>query len=73
MASDTISDINSYLDAATTSSSSKSGIDPNEKGQYFVDQATGQYYYQAADGDTMTVVSAATGHTLTDTGEPPNS
>jgi hypothetical protein len=68
MASDTISDINSYLDSAT-SSSSKSGIDPNEKGQYFVDQATGQYYYQAADGDTMTVVSAATGHAVPDAGK----
>lgn len=27
-------------------------------GQYFVDQATGQYYYQSQDGQTMTVVQA---------------
>ncbi|TRY80822.1 hypothetical protein TCAL_07495 [Tigriopus californicus] len=27
-------------------------------GQYFVDQATGQYYYQSQDGETMTVVQA---------------
>ena len=26
------------------------------QGQYFVDQATGQYYYQSKDGETMTVV-----------------
>ena len=25
-------------------------------GQYYVDQATGQYYYQSNDGETMTVV-----------------
>lgn len=25
-------------------------------GQYFVDQSTGQYYYQSQDGETMTVV-----------------
>jgi hypothetical protein len=35
MASGSISDINSFLDPKT-----------EEKGQYFVDQATGQYYYQ---------------------------
>ena len=29
-----------------------------KEGQYFVDQATGQYYFQTTDGETMTVVSA---------------
>ena len=29
-----------------------------KEGQYFVDQATGQYYFQTSDGETMTVVSA---------------
>ena len=29
-----------------------------KEGQYFVDQATGQYYFQTADGETMTVVSS---------------
>jgi hypothetical protein len=28
-----------------------------EKGQYFVDQNTGQYYYQSADGEPMAVVA----------------
>ena len=28
------------------------------KGQYFIDQSTGQYYYQAEDGEAMTVVNA---------------
>ena len=56
MSGESITDLTSYLDTAT-----KSTGDGSEKGQYFVDQATGQYYYQAADGDTMTVVSAPTG------------
>ena len=30
-----------------------------EGGQYFVDQVTGQYYYQSQDGETMTVVQSA--------------
>lgn len=55
MSGESITDLTSYLDTAA-----KSTGDGNEKGQYFVDQATGQYYYQAADGDTMTVVSAPT-------------
>ena len=29
-------------------------------GQYFIDQATGQYYYQTLEGETMTVVQQAT-------------
>jgi len=29
-----------------------------KEGQYFVDQATGQYYFQTSDGETMTVVSS---------------
>ena len=51
MASGSIGDITSYLDPGK-----------EEKGQYFVDQATGQYYYQAADGSTLNVVSAASGN-----------
>lgn len=54
MASGSISDINTFLE---------SGPKVEEKGQYFVDQATGQYYYQAADGNTMTVVSASSVNT----------
>jgi hypothetical protein len=32
-------------------------------------QATGQYYYQAADGDTMTVVSAASATPMASTSD----
>ena len=27
-----------------------------DKGQYFIDQSTGQYYYQSGDGEPMTIV-----------------
>ena len=29
----------------------------SEKGHYFVDQTTGQYYYQSNEGESMTIVS----------------
>jgi hypothetical protein len=32
--------------------------DASGSGQYFVDQATGQYYFQSSDGETLTVVEA---------------
>ena len=32
--------------------------DASGSGQYFVDQATGQYYFQSSDGETLTVVDA---------------
>ena len=44
--------------------------DASGSGQYFVDQATGQYYFQSSDGETLTVVDAdgpvhgGSGHSL---------
>lgn len=41
------------VEAVTMGSADASG-----SGQYFVDQATGQYYFQSSDGETLTVVDA---------------
>ncbi len=38
-------------------------------GQYFIDQTTGQYYYQSQDGETMTVVQTV-GDNDEEQGEP---
>ena len=41
----------------TSGASSSGGANPKqEKGQYFVDQNTGQYYFQSGDGEAMAIV-----------------
>ena len=41
----------------TSGASTSGGANPKqEKGQYFVDQNTGQYYFQSGDGEAMAIV-----------------
>ena len=41
----------------TSGANSSGGANPKqEKGQYFVDQNTGQYYFQSGDGEAMAIV-----------------
>lgn len=35
--------------------------DATKDGQFFVDQTTGQYYFQSNDGETMTMVDEGSG------------
>ncbi len=47
------------MDSTVEASTSASASALPSGGQYFIDQATGQYYYQSQDGETMTVVQSA--------------
>ena len=47
------------MDSTVEASTSSSASALPSGGQYFIDQATGQYYYQSQDGETMTVVQSA--------------
>ncbi len=49
------------MDGFISGMNSKAGSSKSNKGQYFIDQSTGQYYFQAEDGDAMTVVNASGG------------
>ena len=49
--------MDSTVEASTSAAASASALPSG--GQYFIDQATGQYYYQSQDGETMTVVQSA--------------
>ena len=41
----------------TSGANTSGGANPKqEKGQYFVDQNTGQYYFQSGDGEAMAIV-----------------
>ena len=59
MASNELESFISGLDQKTSGSSSSGpgNVNPKqEKGQYFVDQNTGQYYFQSGDGEAMAIV-----------------
>ena len=56
MASNELDLFISGLEKTSGASTSGGANSKQEKGQYFVDQNTGQYYFQSGDGEAMAIV-----------------
>ena len=53
-----LSEVDTFISGLPGKSGSSSTTkQENDKGQYFVDQNTGQYYFQSGDGEAMTMVN----------------
>ena len=50
-------ELESFISGLDKTGNAQPKVEQPEKGQYFIDQATGQYYFQSGDGEAMAIVA----------------